>query len=527
MSETEVKERQIIIDRLDKEIENPNARNFLDTLSLKLLKVITPTEARTMLDKFFIKPTPTTQTQTNTPTPHQNTPMNTLDIETLAKLVTEAQTHKDSNNDTFIKPPVLYGSEPLTPTEIDTLRLYRKDTRGFASLEGTLQYINQFLKDKEHTVNEHELVKALCIILPTDCLETLEHLRFKNAGIEETYRTLQTIHGKLKSVEDIQNTIERLVRNKDNNKPQQVIDQIGSIILKSKGAKDTLDQTAIRETKRYLKDLGGEGLWAAIAAHLSLSKNKSFSELNAIVREYFSDTLIELWEKKSKIRSIKEQEQTVSEHKTNTNIEQKHTELIDTIKHLMRKDNTELSRGQQDKRCYTCNKHGHIQRDCNLNRAQNNTNRMEQYKNLPCKIHSNSNHNNFACMSQQTQQCMEHNSNTNIPPHSASNCLRTIDKSTYQRGGGYINQYQRNTTSYNSRRPPFYPPNQGPNPRPLLFTPNPGAQHSSPPYQNPPLQYTGPQTQQNHSNARVNRIGNDDIEDRIAKIVNNVLEMLP
>ena len=116
--------------------------------------------------------------------------MSTLDINTLAKLVTDAQTHKDSTNDTFIKPPVLYGSEPLTPTDIDTLRLYRKDTRGFASLEGTLQYINQFLQDKEQIVNEHELVKALCIILPTDCLETLEHLRFKNAGIEETYRTV-------------------------------------------------------------------------------------------------------------------------------------------------------------------------------------------------------------------------------------------------------------------------------------------------------------------------------------------------
>ena len=52
--------------------------------------------------------------------------------------------------------------------------------------------------------------------------------------------------------------------------------------------------------------------------------------------------------KKSKIGSIKEQEQLVSEHKTdNTNIEQKHAELIDTIKHLMGKDSNELSRGQQ------------------------------------------------------------------------------------------------------------------------------------------------------------------------------------
>jgi len=31
-------------------------------------------------------------------------------------------------------------------------------------------------------------------------------------------------------------------------------------------------------------------------------------------------------------------------------IEQKHAELIDTIKHLMGKDSNELSRGQQDKR---------------------------------------------------------------------------------------------------------------------------------------------------------------------------------
>ena len=70
-SETETKERQIIIDRLDKEIKDPNARNLLDTLSLKLLKVITPTEARTMLDKFFIKNNPPTHTHTPTTSKHK------------------------------------------------------------------------------------------------------------------------------------------------------------------------------------------------------------------------------------------------------------------------------------------------------------------------------------------------------------------------------------------------------------------------------------------------------------------------
>ena len=54
--------------------------------------------------------------------------MNTLDINTIAKLVTEAQNRTVLTQDTFIKPPVLYGSEPLTTSEIDTLRLYRKDT---------------------------------------------------------------------------------------------------------------------------------------------------------------------------------------------------------------------------------------------------------------------------------------------------------------------------------------------------------------------------------------------------------------
>jgi len=71
MSETDAKERQIIIDRLEKEIEDPNARNFLDTISLKLLKVITPTESRTMLDKFFIKNKPPTQTHTPTISKHK------------------------------------------------------------------------------------------------------------------------------------------------------------------------------------------------------------------------------------------------------------------------------------------------------------------------------------------------------------------------------------------------------------------------------------------------------------------------
>ena len=57
-----IKERQTLIDRLEKDIQNPHSRNFLDTLSLNLLKIITP---RTMLDYFFIKP-PQIHKQTQT-----------------------------------------------------------------------------------------------------------------------------------------------------------------------------------------------------------------------------------------------------------------------------------------------------------------------------------------------------------------------------------------------------------------------------------------------------------------------------
>ena len=76
------------------------------------------------------------------------------------------------------------------------------------SRESSLEYYNTFLSGLKVGLNETENVKGLYTILPTECLSTLEQLKFRKATMPEVFSTLQTIHGSRKTLDELQSSIE-------------------------------------------------------------------------------------------------------------------------------------------------------------------------------------------------------------------------------------------------------------------------------------------------------------------------------
>ena len=68
-----------------------------------------------------------------------------------------------------------------------------------------------FLSDLPSPISDEEAVKGLFVIAPSNCLPTLETLRFRKMPIVEVYGTLQTLHGSLKNLDELTSSIENLL----------------------------------------------------------------------------------------------------------------------------------------------------------------------------------------------------------------------------------------------------------------------------------------------------------------------------
>ena len=158
---------------------------------------------------------------------------------------------------TFVKPVYTLGDRVLQAKDLETLRNFRKDGRGMGSLEGSLEFYNFFLSGLKVGLNETENVKGLYTILPTECLSTLEQLKFWKATMPEVFSTLQTIHGSRKTLDELQSSIEIVMKNAGNKPPVEVLSAMNNLLLKSSSNQMEMDATAIRETRRFLKGLGG------------------------------------------------------------------------------------------------------------------------------------------------------------------------------------------------------------------------------------------------------------------------------
>ena len=127
------------------------------------------------------------------------------DFTQVSKLIDQAANElRLATPEIFVKSVLRVGSGSLTPKDMEILRNYRKDTRGFSSLEGTLEFYNVFLSDLPSPLSDEEAVKGLFVITPSNCLPTLETLRFRKMLIVEVYGTLQTLHGSRKNLDFLQ-----------------------------------------------------------------------------------------------------------------------------------------------------------------------------------------------------------------------------------------------------------------------------------------------------------------------------------
>ena len=221
-------------------------KSFLDKLSDRLISFLTPSEVRAL---YLENP------------PLEFAPpalATTLNISTISTLVSAAAAEITQRvPETFVKPVYTLGDVVLQAKDLENLRSFQKDGRGMGSLESSLEFYNTFLSGLKVGLNETENVKGLYTILPTECLSTLEQLKFWKATMPEVFSTLQTIHGSRKTLDELQSSIEIVMKNAGNKPPVEVLSAMNNLLLKSSSNQMEMDATAIRETRRFLKGLGG------------------------------------------------------------------------------------------------------------------------------------------------------------------------------------------------------------------------------------------------------------------------------
>ena len=110
--------------------DTPNVpRSFLDRFSDKLLSIITPKEVTDLYEVQRVGSGLNSGVPASAP----------LDLTQVSKLIDQAANElRLATPETFVKSVLRVGSGSLSPKDMEILRNYRKDTRGFSSLEAGL-----------------------------------------------------------------------------------------------------------------------------------------------------------------------------------------------------------------------------------------------------------------------------------------------------------------------------------------------------------------------------------------------------
>lgn len=467
--------RQVKLEKLARELPML-PRSFLDKISDKLIQIISAKEVQDLYEGRMV-PEALAQPSIN----------HTLDLEKVSRMVeTAAAELKLESPITYVKPLFSQGEGSLSGKDLEILRGHRKDARGVESLESSLSYFNSFLGGLNTPISESDALKALYIVLPVDCLLTMEQLTFRKASLKEVFANLQTIHGSRKSLDELQVQIENTMKNIDNSPPIDVLSKMNQILLKSASSQSDMDQTAIRETRRYLKSLGGEGLWNSVLAHFNNAPGRHFRDLLRILNEFYSETLKELHDKK-KIRNI-----VVTNPSPNGTEVASGISNLDSVQIAIKRifgvpDKTDISQGL----CFNCGNPGHISRDCKQKKQtniQSNQTRPRApppidpslpYNDQSCSVHAPAFHTNGRCKTQLAMACTIHGN------HSQASCTMAGRGGANNPPGGYSGSKQGHRPNPFNPPPTVPPPNWPRQPGPGPSIPQPLGQ--PPQSQNPNL----------------------------------------
>ena len=329
--------------------------------------------------------------------------------------------------DHYVSAPIKFGTlEELDEKALKSFRDFKKDCGSKVSIEIVLEFINSFLQSKKNIYSEKAIIDNLHSILPHEALQYLSSMKKQNRSLADIYEFLCFHMGTHKSREMIAEELYQLAESKD--PPLKVLEQMAKLLNLAGKDTETINTACINEARRFLKKTRGELIVAQIDAQMRIDDTNSFFDLFKIASQFFSH---ELGTNTKRMHEI-----TAEATATGICLLTKEIEnLKNEIKDLRSSQTHNINQTTSNPPiiCYTCNKPGHISKQCfknlkkpgqsSYNSNNNNNIRTVAYYDDRCHIHTNSNHKNRDCRNQQSTPC---SFNQNHNTHNSANCRRSV-----------------------------------------------------------------------------------------------------
>ena len=158
------------------------------------------------------------------------------------------------------------------------------DSREMISIiETVLEDLSDFVMSCKTPLSHCEIGKALFIMAPERCIPIIEFPKHKQAPVSEFYSQLQTTLGSRRSTEEFEAKAELLMRNDPNHSCLKVLDDLSILLFSSPGSTVDSDSLALRESKRFLKNIGGETPLNSVLASLPPKGMYSYTDLERVL----------------------------------------------------------------------------------------------------------------------------------------------------------------------------------------------------------------------------------------------------
>ena len=460
----EQQERETLI--LTLSAGNERARSWLDTLSLLILRALTPEsipaalknsapEAPAMLQLPAPIPTPPPPTPSIPPPPGATSSAASLLTPEVLSTLLQLSSDSPKLPSHYILPPVLFGTSNLTTEEESKLGSLRKDTKNAATLESCLRWALRFCKEHPH-VSEASIIASLHVLLPLHCLKDLEFLRMQQrCTLRSIFDYLQTHHASTKSRSEVFRSLSRLTAEVGDLDPLSTLEKISHLLLQVTDDPVDCENAALRESLSYLKLILGEESFLTLQMFL---KDQGFAALYRICKSDFADLLHTRYREKraemvKKIRRIEDRSSSLSDipHSSSTTASASLTHPgasstpcteIERVLRQILEINGQVNHINPNLHCYLCGEVQHFVKDCPLNvdgvqeppprqpnpiassSPQRTSNHSKisgkaPYTTLPCFLHPRSTHTNSDCFKQRAMPCATHGGH-----HSSAECQR-------------------------------------------------------------------------------------------------------